>query len=213
MRRLVVVLLSLALGAAPAAAHEGSLDYESLVRSITPRVEGLTVEVVNRDDSLRVTNRSGKDVVIMGYEEEPYVRLLADGTVQVNQRSSATYLNEERFGGADVPATVDAKAAPRWKTIDRSGRLSFHDHRMHWMNKEPPEKVAGKTERAKIFDWKVPLAVAGNPGAIAGELFWTPQEEGGAPVGAIVGAVAVVLAGIALVLVVRRRRGQASEAW
>lgn len=220
---LVAALSVLVLGVPVALAHEGNPNFESLVRSTSPQVEGLRVEVLNRDDALQVTNRTGKDVVIMGYEDDPYVRLRADGTVQFNQMSTATYLNEDRFKQTGVPDGVDGDKAPEWKTIDKTGRVDFHDHRMHWMSEGTiPPAVKDEAQRTKVFNWKVPIAVAGQPGAITGELFWTPTDGGGTPTGAIIAAAIVLLGGVALVVVVRRRRsaggggpadGARSEAW
>ncbi|WP_205695941.1 hypothetical protein [Conexibacter sp. SYSU D00693] len=199
-------LLALAMPAT-ALAHEGSPNFLSVIQS-KPQVRGLHLEVLNRDDRLALVNRTGEDVVIEGYRPgEQYARVRADGTVQVNENSEATYTNEERYG-AKVPDGVRPGAAPRWRTIDRSARFEWHDHRIHWMSKTDPPLRRPKDERQQVTRWTVPIAVGGDEDAIRGELLWTPVEDGGGmPVGAVVGLLAVVVLGGAAVVVSRRRRG------
>jgi len=225
MRRKLVAVAAVALTALPAAAafaHQGDPNYRSYVRNITPKTDGLKAEVLNYDDRLVVTNRSGKTVVIEGYSQEPYARLLPDGTVQVNMRSRATYLNEERFGeGVDVPDDVSAAAPPRWRTLSGNGTIEFHDHRIHWMAKTRPPMIEDPSKRTKVFDWEVPITVDGRKGAIAGDLWWVAREgEGGPPKAAIVALGGIVVAGAGAVAVKRRRRNgslvaadERDEAW
>lgn len=213
------VIAVAALIAAPASAHEGDPNYESIVTN--PGPDGLDVRVLSGDDRLQVRNRTGKLVVIYGYEDEPYARLFPDGRVQVNERSPATYLNEEPRGDIDVPSVADAKAAPRWKTVEGNGRFEFHDHRIHWMADGDPPVVRGdRSARQKVFDWSVPVTVAGAKATIDGTLWWR-GTGGGAPTGAFIALAAILLGSVALVVVVRRRRGRGdadepderAEAW
>jgi hypothetical protein len=208
---LAVALCALAASVTPAVAHEGNPNYESLVRGVTPPIASFAVVVLNGDDRLEVRNAGPRTVTIEGYDEEPYLRLSPGGRVEVNVRSPAYYLNQERFTGAPVPDSADAKAVPRWKVVARTGRYEFHDHRMHWMAKSVPEQVRDRSQRTKIFDWNVPLHVGAATGAIRGELFWR-GSDGGAPVGAVgaLGAL-VLLGGAAVVIVRRRRRGAAGR--
>lgn len=207
-RTIAVLMAGAALVAAPpAAGHSGSPNYLSEVESAP---EGIVVEVLNRDDRLLLTNRSGEEIVIDGYDDEPYARIAADGTVEVNRNSPAYYLNEERFGGAEVPEDIDPEAAPDWEELDTSGRFEWHDHRAHWMGKDTPPQVTDPDTRTRVFDWSVPTS----RGAITGTLFWTPDP--GAPVAFIVMGSAVVLLGSAAALIVRRRRDRGPrtpEAW
>ena len=217
MRRLAplaaVAVLALA---APAVAHEGNPDYESLVTR-APDIPGLTVQVVNGDDSLQLVNTGSEEVTVIGYEDEPYVRMRPGGVVEVNRNSTATYLNEERYSGADVPASVDPKADPEWQVVARNGRYAFHDHRIHWMNEKDPPKLGDKAERQKVFDWKVPVRAGAASASIDGTLFWRGDAEG--PSSAVyIGGAALLVASIAFAMVVqrRRRRGVAApreEAW
>lgn len=216
MRRpalLAAVALTGAL-AAPAVAHQGNPDFESIVNRVNG-ADGLRVEVVNGDDSLQLVHRGREEVVVVGYEDEPYVRMRPDGTVEVNQRSTATYLNEERFGGVDVPASADPKAEPRWKVVARNGRYAFHDHRIHWMNESDPPKVADESRRQKVFDWRVPLRAGGATAAIEGTLWWRRRGDG-VPLPALVAGGVLVLGSLVLLVVVRRRRRAGApreEAW
>ena len=218
MRRALALGVAVALLAASAAqAHQGNPNYRSVVDSITPAVKGLTLHVLNYDDRFELTNHSGRTVTVQGYDREPYARVLADGTVGVNERSPAYYLNDDRFADVKVPARADPEAPPQWSVVDKTGSLQWHDHRMHWMSNSLPPQVKDESKRTKVFDYAIPLRVGGQPGSIRGTLFWQPDSGGGAPVGAIAGLVALALVGLGAVAVVRRRRThdpvQGAEAW
>jgi LPXTG-motif cell wall-anchored protein len=132
--------------------------------------------------------------------------VLANGTVQVNVHSPAYFLNQNFYGDVNVPAYATATAAPVWKVVDRTGELEWHDHRIHWMSPVIPPEVKNKDKRTKIFDWTVPLSVGTQQTSVDGQLYWVPEEDTKTPLAAIVGLVVVSLAGIAFVLIVRRRR-------
>ncbi|MDO9406917.1 hypothetical protein [Patulibacter sp.] len=213
--RPLVVLLTAALcalvGAAPAAAHQADPDYDSVLRGVTPSVPGLQVSILARGDEIAIANETGKTVEIPGYRKEPYLRMLPDGTVQENLRSQATFANRDPKGTTPIPASADASgpdSTPRWHTIDRSSRVEFHDHRIHWMGEtgKPAPQVTDASKKQKVVDWQVPIVVGGTPADIGGTLYWTPQEAG-FPLPAAIGLVAVLLVGGGLVLLVRRRRG------
>lgn len=220
LRMAAALALLLAVLPPAAHAHQGNPNYRSVPSGITPSQPGLQVDVVNYDDSLQLTNRSGHTVLVEGYDHEPYARLLPDGTVQVNRRSPATYLNDERYGGTPVPASASAAAAPQWQTLDRTGRFAWHDHRMHWMGRGTPPAVKDPGVRTKIFDYAIPLRVDNRPAKLAGTLFWVGEPGGGMPAWAIAALVALTVASVVLVVLARRRRrrhsaasGPAEDAW
>lgn len=204
---LAAALCVLAAGSTAASgfAHSGNPNYESLVRGVTPQIPGFTVAVLNGDDRLEAQNSGASTVTIDGYNQEPYIRMSPGGKVEVNLRSPAYYLNQDRFYGAKVPESADPKLAPQWKVVGRTGRYEFHDHRMHFMSKSVPSQVKDESKRTKVFDWNVPLRADGTTGQITGQLFWR-GAGGGPPPGAFVGLGALVLLGAATVVVVRRRR-------
>jgi hypothetical protein len=196
------------ISATSAFAHAGNPNFESLVSGVSPSIPGFSVQVLNGDDRLAVENSGRQTVTIDGYNGEPYVRMDPDGTVAVNLKSPAYYLNKDPLNPGTVPAFADADAAPQWKVVEHTGRYEFHDHRIHFMSASTPSQVKDKSKRTKVFDWKVPVKTASASGSINGQLFWR-GSSGGAPVGAFIGLGAIVLLGLAMVGIVRRRRAAA----
>ncbi len=181
-------------------------NYRSYVTSVVPRVPGLGLEVLEFADRLILTNHSGQTVTVYGYQNDPYARVLADGTVQLNTRSPAYYLNQNFYGEVTVPASASPTAPPHWVTVDRTGQLEWHDHRIHWMSPIPPAKVKNQNKRTLIFQWQVPIQVGTRKGVIDGNLFWVPLADSSTPVAAILALVAVAILGLLVVLYTRRRR-------
>ena len=184
-----------------------SPNYRSLITSVSPSVPGLSLQVLQFSDRLQLRNSSGRTVTIEGYEGEPYARVQANGTVEVNKRSPAYFLNQSFYGNVTVPASASATATPQWSVVDRTGQFEWHDHRIHWMSPVLPPQVKDKNRRTLIFDWHVPIAVGAQRGSVAGQLFWTP-ESSNAPVAAFVVGGTIVVLGLLLVIVTRRRRAR-----
>ncbi|MEX0952281.1 MAG: hypothetical protein WDZ26_00455, partial [Nitriliruptoraceae bacterium] len=94
----------------------GPTHHRSTVTAVTAEDGGavpIEVEVIGGDAFLVLRSHPGVTVEVPGYEDEPYLRIGADGVIEVNERSPALWLNEERYG-ASLPAGVDADAPPRW---------------------------------------------------------------------------------------------------
>jgi len=202
--------LATTLFATAAFAHAGNAKFESLLRGVSPQITGFRAVVLNGDDRLEVVNDGPQLITIEGYSKEPYVRVQPDGTVSVNVRSPAYYLNADRDGETPVPDSADAKAPPQWKVVARDGRYEFHDHRIHWMAKGDPQQVTDTSARTKIVDWTIPLRADATAGTIDGTLFWR-GSGGGPPAGAFAALAALALGGGAAVVVVSRRRRRGGE--
>jgi hypothetical protein len=217
MRTLIgAAVAALLLAFAPLAlAHSGNPNMRSEVTAVTPATDGVTVTVLNNDDRLELHNTSGEDVVIEGYENEPYARVSGDGAVEVNTNSKAYYLNDDRYGDVKVPVGLGSE--PQWKRLSGTGRFEWHDHRMHWMSKSKPPQVKDEDAKTHIFDWKVPITVGGAQGEIAGTLDWVPLPGGGLPTGLIWITAAVLIVLCIGVFLLRRRREDSdrepAEAW
>ncbi|HVO53658.1 MAG TPA: hypothetical protein VMT37_04520 [Solirubrobacterales bacterium] len=201
----LAAVFALLAPASVASAHGGNPNYRSVIDEVTPRMPNVKFQVLNYDSYMQLEDQHGHEVVIYGYEGEPYARILKNGTVQVNERSPALYLNENRFAEVTVPPIADAEAAPKWKTFDHSGSFIWHDHRMHYMSPDLPPVVKDQSKKTKVFDYKIPISVEGKKGDVSGTLYWVgPASTSKTPF--IVTGIAIVLIGGALVLWVRRRR-------
>jgi hypothetical protein len=185
-------------------------NYRSYITSVTPKVPGLNLEVLEFADRILLRNHTGKTVTIYGYDGEPYARVQPNGKTEENMRSPAVYLNTSFYANVKVPASANASFPPKWAVIDRTGQFEWHDHRIHYMSPVTPPIVKDKSKRTLVFDWEVPISVGTRKGAIHGELYWVP-EGSKAPTGAIVAFAAILALALAFVLVVRRHR--AGEAW
>ncbi|QYG90984.1 hypothetical protein HC251_00070 [Iamia sp. SCSIO 61187] len=162
----VVALAIVVLTGSPAAADPpGPTDYRSEVTDITPEVDGITASVVGGDGFLLLEVEPGTTVEVPGYTGEPYLRFGEDGTVEENQASAATYLNESRTR-TEADRDYDPEAEPEWEEVATDGRWAWHDHRIHSMAGD----LSGDTEVAhrRGVPWTVPLVVDGDEVTISG---------------------------------------------
>ena len=144
---------------------------------MTPETQGLELGVLDGDDRLLLRNETGREVIVLGYDEEPYLRFV-DGAVYRNVRSPAVYLNADRYALGEVPASADPDAAPVWRRVAEGHSYEWHDHRIQWMSTIAPDEVRADPDSPRhVFDWAVPITVAGEPVTIAGSLDYAPVEE------------------------------------
>ena len=189
---------------APATAHTVSgprpTNYRTTLRSVTPQVPGVQVRVVDLGNKLELTNRTATDLIVLGYDGEPYLRIGPRGVYE-NLRSAATYLNRTRAGTPPVPdiaRTASAATAPRWDRVSSGHTATWHDHRIHWMGTSPPPAAQldpGAFHRINAR-WVVPLRYNDRPVVITGRLDWVPGPSGWPwlPVIAALGAIGFVAA-------------------
>lgn len=175
------------LAAAPAAADPpGPTDYRSEILDVVPAdVAGIEASIVGGDGFLMLVVDEGTTVEVPGYAGEPYLRFQDDGTVEENQASAATYLNESRTR-TEADRDYDPDAEPEWRTVATDGRWAWHDHRIHYMGQGVPE--AARTERGQ--SWNVPLVVDGKEVTISGRYRLVDAPS---PIPYAVGAVAVAV--------------------
>lgn len=163
IRRRLVVAAAVAAGIAalPGTVHAdaaGPTDFRTEIVSITPDTPEIALSIEGGDSFVRVGVEPGTDVTVLGYDDEPYVMIDADGVVWENQRSRATYYNSSRYGTGAIPAHVDNTAAPEWERVGDGGGWAWHDHRAHWMGTEPP---LGMEPGDALPEQVIPLLVDG----------------------------------------------------
>lgn len=176
----LTVMLVVLAGPGTAGAHGGqgserppASNYRTEIVSAQPAVDGVSVSVVDAGSRLELRNTSDVDVVVFGYDGDPYLRVGPDGVFE-NSHSAAVFLNAERFGGTPIPVTVNSDAEPVWRRVSSEQAVRWHDHRAHWMNEAPPATVSSDPDRStqRISEWTVPLAVDGKDVTVSGTLDW-----------------------------------------
>ena len=195
-----LVLGSVVASAAPAAAHgvEGvePSNYDTRILGVTPRVRGVSVRVVDLGDRLELTNDTDRDVVVLGYEDEPYLRVGPRGTYE-NTRSPSRHLNRTRLATTEVPDSADPDATPRWHRVGDGTTVRWHDHRAHWMGRDDPRMVRRDPGSVHVIQpWRVEMVQGDTRIGVRGDLRWVPGPSPWPWLGLALGiAVALGIAG------------------
>jgi hypothetical protein len=213
MRRLLLVatatLVWLGVAAAPASAHSVSgvsgTNFQTTLRSVAPSLPGLTVKVVEVGSRLEVENRTGKELIVLGYKGEPYLRIGPDGVYE-NRLSPATYLNKSRKGGTPTEAAEKAKVGDTdWAKTSSEPVARWHDHRIHWMGNINPPEVRNSPDTRHVIkmsaddtQWVVAMRLDNQDVVAKGDLVWQP---GPSPLPWF----AIILVSLAAVVVIGRR--------
>jgi hypothetical protein len=198
-----IVLFGLVVATAPpAAAHSvagvSGTNYRTRLLSMTPPVPGLELRVIEIGSRLELTNGTAHDATVLGYQDEPYLRVGPDGVFE-NARSPATYINASRKGTTPVPSTASSTAPPEWRKVSSSHTARWHDHRAHWMGDKDPPVVRRAPGRQHVIvpEWRVEMQWNGQTVAAVGDLVWVPGPSPLPWVLLIVAALVVVaLAGL-----------------
>ena len=114
------------------------------ITSIKPASKDFTIESLENGERIRLTQKSARDLIVKGVDNEPYIRIAVDGTY-LNQKSATRLINgsksdhhmsdelkEEYAKTSGNPLTV-----PEWKKISTSRNYTWHDHRTHYMGSVP----------------------------------------------------------------------------
>ena len=179
----VVLALAVVSPASAAWAHggvdkAGFSNYETNILSVAPDAAGIEVSTFGVDGGIKLVNRSSLEVIVLGYNNEPYLRLDPTGTY-ANLNSPATYVNGRRDANVPVPEEVTSSTTPNWYQLSYGNSVSWHDHRAHWMGTEPPDAVlVAPNQRQVVYPaWEVPLLVGGRSVTVTGELVWLAPPD------------------------------------
>ncbi|MEI7992818.1 MAG: hypothetical protein WCH93_10380, partial [Actinomycetota bacterium] len=181
-RIVVSVLLALVIVSPSSAAwahggvdKAGFSNYETNILSVAPDAPGIEVSTFGVDGGITLVNRSSLEVIVLGYNNEPYLRLDPTGTY-ANLNSPATYVNGRRDANVPVPEEVTSSTTPNWYQLSYGNSVSWNDHRAHWMGTAPPDAVlVAPNQRQVVYPaWEVPLLVGGRSVTVTGELVWLP---------------------------------------
>lgn len=156
---IVVVVLT----GSPASAHTRAsiaTDWNSEITDV-PEVAGVSWTLYPAGEYLEVENRTDRALVVIGYDDEPYLRIGPEG-VETNLNSPATYLNSHRDGDVALPPRADADAPPDWSRVAGGRTFSWFDHRVHRMTIDGPWDEGPS--------WAVPFELDGTSYSLEGRL-------------------------------------------
>ena len=198
--------------AAPAAAHGGGrntgpTNYSSQITD--PGLEGLDWSILGGDAYVELTNNTGDQVIILGYQGEPYLRFAPGMGVFENASSPAAYLNQDRYGDVEMPPGVAADSPPKWRKVTDTNQFAWYDHRAHWMARtDPPEVADDPASSHLISDWTIPVRVGTtNPNdvTVSGQLRWLPDAAWWPPIVALTLVFVTAVAAVAIATRPRER--------
>lgn len=179
---MTVSVVALVTFAAPASAHAGEKlrpgNYKTTLDSFGPAVDGVSLKLVESGTRVALRNERDQEVVVDGYEDEPYLRVGKDG-VFVNVKSPAYYLNQTFKGNSEVPpeaVAAQAKATPDWKKLSDGNVAYWHDHRIHWMGGADPPVVTNAPNKTHVLipHWEIKIRTGDQVLAATGSLAWVP---------------------------------------
>jgi hypothetical protein len=147
--------------------------YRSTITAIEPSIPGLVLAVTKAGESITLANHTGKTVVVIGYAGEDYLRITTAG-VEENVASLSSSLNGSLIiEGLPQKQEQPNQQHPKWRHVSDQPTFTWHDHRIHWMAQQRPAVVVADPHHAhKVFDWKIPLTVNGEPVTVNGQLDW-----------------------------------------
>lgn len=180
------------VAASPALAHDSgdvlASNYRAEVVGIDPAPEAVTARVIEAGNRLELANRGREEIIVVGYQGEPMLRVTRAGVFE-NRRSPSVYTSASP--PLAVPPDAAPTAEPRWQRISDGAVARWHDHRV-----DPPEAPT-----IAIRSWTIPLRQQDRAITLRGSLRHVPGPN------ALLwlGPAAVLLAAVAGAAVLRPR--------
>jgi hypothetical protein len=146
--------------------------WKSVLRSSETPAEGVKVGVVSSNiiPALFVENNSPKTVMVLGRENEPFVRLGPKAEVNT---SSPLYVEITQARGETPNQPADSKAPPSWKEVGSKARWGWLELRARPPS-EPPKAAVESKRATDVVKWKVPLMVGEERIELAGVTQFVP---------------------------------------
>jgi hypothetical protein len=150
LRRLVAATLIGAavvlVSASPEAAHGGGAgieptNYRPRVQLIDPRIAGLEVRLVELGDKVEVQNRTGREITVLGCEDELYLRVGPAASSATRALPPPTSTASANQAAPPCPNGPTPTHHQDWERVASNATVRWHDHRVHWMGSADPPAV------------------------------------------------------------------------
>jgi hypothetical protein len=201
---LVLAVCFLMSWSTPAAAHGSggivATNFETGLGGVSPSLPGVRIRLIEAGSRLELRN-DGPELVVLGAESEPYLRVGPDGAFENRQSPTAARNRVGVHEEAPAPAG-DPGAAPEWRKLSDTPQVRWHDHRTDWGSPRNPPEVEREPGRRHVVlpRWEIPLERGAERSVAFGTLTWIPGPSP-APWFALMG---VAFAGVALLGLLRR---------
>jgi hypothetical protein len=177
----VAVAAAVVLGeGAPAEAHTvtgvQATNYRSQIVAVSPTLAGVRVRLLDLGNRVELRNTGPDDVVVLGYQGEPYLRVGPSGVYE-NRRSPAVYLNRATTGpttNTTLPRQADAAAPAEWHRVGGGPSVRWHDRRTRWADPAPPAVRAAPDTRHVVSQWTIGLTATGRQAQVSGRITYVP---------------------------------------
>jgi hypothetical protein len=174
---LVLVLLA----APPAEAHTvtgvSPTDYRSEVLGVNPRLPAVSVHLLDLGNRVELVNVGAVDVIVLGYQGEPYLRV-GPGGVFENRRSPSIALNRATATSTSTttpPSNPGAFGPPSWHRTGGGRSVRWRDRRTRWEGAAPAAVKAAPDKRQVVVpQWLIALRRGTTDATVAGRITYVP---------------------------------------
>ena len=143
---------------------------------VTP-ADGVEVALLEGRDvpGLFLSNASGREVVVLGRDGEPFLRFGPAG-VEANRLSPQWVQMLRDRGEAPPDARADPGAPPEWVVQTGQHAFPWPEPRGSFGAEEPSEDVVRVGVPVDVLEWEVPILVGGERHVIEGVTQWMPKD-------------------------------------
>ena len=171
------------LAAAPADAHTitgvAPTNYKSEVVAVSPTLPGVHVRLLDLGNRVELTSTGTVDVVVLGYQGEPYLRV-GPGGVFENSRSPSVALNRVTAAANATTTTLPpnpavALAPPSWRRTGGGRSARWRDRRTRWEGPAPAVVRAAPGQQHVVTpQWLIGLRQGDVAATVSGRITYVP---------------------------------------
>lgn len=172
------------VGAPPADAHTitgvAPTDYRSEIVGVNPAWPGVSAHLLDLGNRVELVNKGKADVVVLGYQGEPYLRVGPAGVFE-NSRSPSVALNKATATGTTTttapPANASAEPIPQpsWHRTGDGDSVRWRDRRTRWEGPAPPEVTSAPDQTHVVVpQWLIGLRRGTEDASVNGRITYVP---------------------------------------